>query len=94
MPRGPTRGASLPASRYRPFAKPSEAMLDRLLALPSVGAGASNEWVIDGTRSTTGKPLLANDPHLELNIPILWYLARITTPDITISGATAPGDDG
>ncbi len=39
----------------------------------------------------TGKPLLANDPHLELNIPILWYLARITTPEITISGATAPG---
>jgi len=89
MPRGPARGASLPPSPYRPLAK--EAMLDRLLALPSIGAGASNEWVIDGTRSTTGKPLLANDPHLELNIPILWYLVRITTPEMTISGATAPG---
>ncbi len=91
MPRGPTRGAARADAGFRPFAKASDAMLDRLLALPSVGAGASNEWVIDGTRSATGKPLLANDPHLELNIPILWYLARITTPEITISGATAPG---
>ncbi len=67
------------------------ALMERLLGLPSIGAGASNEWVIDGSRSTTGKPLLANDPHLEMGIPILWYLVRITTPDITITGATAPG---
>ena len=66
-------------------------MLEALLAMPVAGAGASNEWVIDGTRSTTGKPLLANDPHLELNIPILWYLVQITTPEITVTGATAPG---
>jgi penicillin G amidase len=69
----------------------NRAMLEALLAMPGIGAGASNEWVIDGTRSTTGKPLLANDPHLELNIPILWYLVQITTPEITLTGATAPG---
>jgi penicillin amidase len=62
-----------------------------MLALPVLGHGASNEWVVHGTRSATGKPLLANDPHLELGIPILWYLARITTPDLTLTGATAPG---
>ncbi|MBX2805202.1 MAG: penicillin acylase family protein [Hyphomicrobiales bacterium] len=62
-----------------------------LAALPSYGAGASNEWVIAGARSETGKPILANDPHLDLTIPILWYLARITTPEITITGATVPG---
>ncbi len=67
------------------------ALIERLLTLPSIGAGASNEWVIDGSRSTTGKPILANDPHLEMGIPILWYLVRITTPDLTITGATAPG---
>ena len=59
--------------------------------LPTIGHGASNEWVVDGSRSATGKPLLANDPHLELGIPIIWYLARITTPELTITGATAPG---
>ena len=63
----------------------------QMLALPTVGHGASNEWVVDGNHSTTGKPLLANDPHLDLDVPILWYLARITTPDLTLTGATAPG---
>jgi penicillin amidase len=67
------------------------ALLKRLLELPSPGAGASNEWVIGGTRSATGKPILANDPHLEFGIPILWYLVRIVTPELTVSGATAPG---
>ncbi len=66
-------------------------VLASLLALPTAGGGASNEWVVDGSRSKTGKPLLANDPHLELTIPILWYLMRITTPQITLAGATAPG---
>jgi penicillin amidase len=52
---------------------------------------ASNEWVLAGSRTTTGKPILANDPHLGLEAPVLWYLARIVTPTHTITGATAPG---
>ena len=39
----------------------------------------------------TGKPILANDPHLELSAPILWYLARIVTPEGWVKGATVPG---
>ena len=39
----------------------------------------------------TGKPILANDPHLELDAPILWYLARIVTPEGSVKGATVPG---
>ena len=53
--------------------------------------GASNEWVVAGSRTTTGKPILANDPHLELAAPILWYLARIVTPEGSVKGATVPG---
>jgi len=53
--------------------------------------GASNVWVVDGKRSKTGAPLLANDPHLGFSAPILWYLAEIKTPDLTVRGATAPG---
>lgn len=52
---------------------------------------ASNIFVLDGTRTQSGKPLLANDPHLQLDAPILWYLARIVTPERSIRGATAPG---
>jgi len=56
----------------------------------AVGA-ASNAWVVSGARTVSGKPLLANDPHLRLRIPGLWYLARIETPARHIAGATVPG---
>jgi penicillin amidase len=81
------------AGRVSPAEAARAAMVDfaGLLAIPTIGHGASNEWVVDGRRSATGQPLLANDPHLELGIPILWYLARITTPELTLTGATAPG---
>ena len=52
---------------------------------------ASNIWALSGTRTETGKPLLANDPHLALTLPNLWYLARIELPDRVQVGATAPG---
>ncbi len=52
---------------------------------------ASNEWVVDGTLTKSGKPLLANDPHLGLAAPILWYLARIVTPEGSVAGVTFPG---
>ncbi len=54
-------------------------------------ASASNQWVVDGSRSTSGKPLLANDPHLGFMAPGIWYLARIVTPEFTGAGATLPG---
>jgi penicillin G amidase len=51
----------------------------------------SNNWVVDGRHSESGKPLLANDPHLPLAAPGVWYLARLETPSGEIAGATAPG---
>ena len=62
--------------------------------IPEIGGkpqGASNAWVVGGRRSETGSPLLANDPHLGFNAPILWYLAQIETPALTLCGATVPG---
>ncbi len=52
---------------------------------------ASNVWALDGSRTDTGKPRLASDPHLQLTLPSLWYLARLVTPEGEIAGATAPG---
>ncbi|HKU95282.1 MAG TPA: penicillin acylase family protein [Vineibacter sp.] len=52
---------------------------------------ASNEWVLSGTHTSSGKPLLANDPHLGLGAPGIWYLARLVGPDFDIRGATSPG---
>jgi penicillin G amidase len=64
---------------------------DEIGALTGIGRGASNEWVIAGSRTETGAPILANDPHLDLSAPILWYLARIVTPEGSVKGGTFPG---
>ncbi len=53
--------------------------------------GASNIWIVAGTRTMTGKPMLANDPHLSFAMPGTWYLARLVTPDRQLVGATTPG---
>lgn len=50
----------------------------------------SNNWVVHGSHTTTGKPLLANDPHLKLSAPALWYFARLEAPGIKVAGATLP----
>ncbi len=56
-----------------------------------MGRGASNSWVIDGKKSTTGRPLLANDMHLGLGLPGIWYEAHLVTPEMNVSGVLAPG---
>ncbi len=57
--------------------------------------GASNNWVIAGDRAKSGKPLLANDPHLSLSAPSLWYLAHLkidgSSEELNLVGATNPG---
>src|SRR5437763_1329981 len=51
----------------------------------------SNNWVVDGTMTASGKPLLANDPHLSTHVPSTWYLAHVSAPDFDVIGATLPG---
>ena len=62
------------------------------IAPPSGVEGVgSNNWVVAGSRSATGQPLLANDPHLKLSSPALWYFARLQAPGLKVAGATLPG---
>jgi penicillin G amidase len=56
----------------------------------SEGLG-SNNWVIDGTLSASGMPMLANDPHLSARLPSTWYLAHVSGGDFEMIGATLPG---
>ncbi|WP_166360186.1 penicillin acylase family protein [Pseudomonas akapageensis] len=58
-----------------------------------VGIG-SNSWALAGSRTDSGKPLLANDPHLMLSAPTLWYLAQLHAPGLDVIGATLPGMPG
>ncbi|MEE8378125.1 MAG: penicillin acylase family protein [Candidatus Aminicenantaceae bacterium] len=51
----------------------------------------SNNWVISGERTNSGKPLLANDPHLEISIPPIWFEIHLKSPTINVIGVSLPG---
>lgn len=51
----------------------------------------SNNWVVDGQLSSSGKPILANDPHLGLSAPGVWYFMRLQVGDKMVVGGTMPG---
>jgi penicillin amidase len=53
--------------------------------------GASNNWCLSGEKTETGRPLVANDPHLAADVPAPWYLASVEGPMHKICGACYPG---
>jgi penicillin G amidase len=91
--RSPGRGSrGLSAAVTQTLADLS-ALVDDLPVAPPIGGG-SNNWVVAGPRSITGKPLLANDPHLAGQAPAVWFLAHITGGSLDAIGATLPGMPG
>lgn len=54
----------------------------------------SNNWVISGARTATGRPLLANDPHRAVSLPSLRYIAHLSAPGIDVIGAGEPALPG
>jgi penicillin amidase len=102
-----SKSRPIPASTTERGDLPAESSWSRSLAAslsggdPAVGAflagGAtteglgSNNWVVDGTLTATGKPLLANDPHLGTRLPSTWYLAHVSAGDFDVIGGTFPG---
>ena len=67
-----------------------------LAALLSAGdesnpALGSNNWVVSGAHTQSGKPLLANDPHLGHSVPSVWYMIHLKGPGLNVSGVSLPG---
>jgi len=58
------------------------------------GLAASNNWVVSGKHTASGKPLLANDPHLQASAPSIWYMVHLSAPGVRVAGVTAPGGPG
>lgn len=54
----------------------------------------SNNWVVSGDKTSTGKPLLADDPHLSLATPSIWYQMQLEAPTINVSGVIFAGIPG
>lgn len=75
-----------------------EAAVDNLLAEGLLPAGmetpagvGSNNWVVNGSHTKSGKPLLANDPHLGHSIPSVWYMVHLKAPELDVTGVSLPG---
>ncbi|MHA2023838.1 MAG: penicillin acylase family protein [Candidatus Thorarchaeota archaeon] len=57
-------------------------------------SNGSNNWVVSGEKSASGKPLLANDPHLMVTIPGIWYQNHLNAPKLNVIGFSIPGLPG
>lgn len=89
-PEAPTPAAEAPANagRYAQARRDVEALLGSLEGL------ASNNWVIAGSKTASGQPILANDPHLAVGMPSIWYLLEVEAPGFHVVGTSFPGFPG
>jgi len=82
---------------FKPLAipKPSKGfvdeMADTIKTKQKVEGIGSNNWVVAGSRSANGYPILANDPHLNLTFPSIWYQIQLAAPGVNVSGVSIPG---
>ena len=87
---------------FNPKTGPAEGKSKNLpateLALHELPGGkdgiGSNNWALSGKLTASGKPLLANDPHLGLSAPAIWYFAHLDAPGMNVIGGTLPGIPG
>ena len=68
--------------------EPAAQLLQAFTPLPGAG---SNNWVLSGAHTQSGKPLLANDPHLPHSIPSVWYMIHLKAPGLNVVGVSLPG---
>ena len=87
FPSDPTWGTTIIEAPEVPQVPAPAAMLLDALSVTR----ASNGWVIGGTRTRSGKPILANDMHLMLRQPGVWFLMALHSPNHDVVGMTLPG---
>lgn len=68
-------------------------LLSEYIEKPNPGIG-SNNWAIGGSKSATGLPILANDPHLGLSLPSIWFQMQLSAPGVNVYGVALPGCPG
>ena len=79
-----------PGSVVGPVLDALRADLDSFASIVAPGGG-SNNWALAGARTSSGRPIVANDPHLAPVLPPHWYLAHLITPDFALAGACLVG---
>ena len=99
LPHYPLSGPFIIPPEVKSYASLDAIDFDKVMAVksllkatdPDIG---SNNWVVAGSRTTTGKPLLANDPHLGMQIPSIWYLVGLHGGGLDVVGASLAGVPG
>uniref|UniRef100_UPI002869E39B penicillin acylase family protein n=1 Tax=Deinococcus sp. TaxID=47478 RepID=UPI002869E39B len=91
-PAGKSGGVPLPGSAL--VALQAHLAAARALGMQPLPGKGSNDWVVAGSRTASGKPILADDPHLSLTSPMLWYLADVRGDTLHAIGASIPGLPG
>ncbi|QHS56247.1 penicillin acylase family protein [Mucilaginibacter sp. 14171R-50] len=78
-----------------PVPEPPAAFKAQMLAgmknMDRIEGIGSNNWAVSGAKTASGYPILANDPHLNLTLPSIWYQMQMTAPGVNVYGVTLPG---
>jgi penicillin amidase len=85
---------------FKPLAIPQPSagfiaqMTDSIHPAKTVRGIGSNNWAISGSKTASGYPILANDPHLNLTLPSIWYQLQMVSPTVNVYGVSLPGAPG
>jgi penicillin amidase len=79
-----------PASADSLYFGNKETVIAQEISKPDINNG-SNNWVVAGSKTKSGSPILCNDPHLELSLPSIWYEMQLQTPTSNVYGVSLPG---
>ena len=95
----PDQGPFIIPSEAKSYAQLDLSLLETASAVRDLLGGGnshlgSNNWVVDGTMTASGRPMLANDPHLGIQMPSIWYEVHLVAGDLDVVGASFPGAPG
>jgi penicillin G amidase len=79
-----------PASADSLYLGEKKTIIAQEISKPDINNG-SNNWVVAGSKTQSGSPILCNDPHLELSLPSIWYEIQLQTPSANAYGVSLPG---
>ncbi|HEY0245197.1 MAG TPA: penicillin acylase family protein [Mucilaginibacter sp.] len=80
-----------PVTIPKPSASYLAQMTDSVKTVEKKEGIGSNNWAVSGGRTANGYPILANDPHLNLTFPSIWYQLQMSSPTVNVYGVSLPG---
>ncbi|RYG11494.1 MAG: penicillin acylase family protein, partial [Chitinophagaceae bacterium] len=72
----------------------TEMMTGNIKTAQKIEGIGSNNWAVNGSKTESGSPILANDPHLDLSLPSIWYQIQLNAPGLNTYGVSLPGAPG